>query len=165
MQERTRWARYFSVPMISTTPPNFPPLTLTVMRAINALSHLADASSQTSPAAQKAIIHALDVFFDAYWVRGEVITDKDVLARILGTIVGGEDKVAKVMEVAAGEGKKMLLANSDLAFDEGAFGLPWYVAENDKGEREGFWGVDHLGCLLDFMGLEKPKAGGWKAML
>lgn len=151
--------------MVANTPPNFPPLTLTVMRAINALSFLTG-KEQTSPEAQKVIVNALDLFYDAYWVRGEVITDKEVVAGILGKIVGGDQgKVAKVMEVAGGEGKKMLLANSDLAFAEGAFGLPWMVCENGKGEREGFWGVDHLGCLVDFMGLEKPTTGGWKAML
>ena len=28
--------------------------------------------------------------------------------------------------------------------------------ENDRGEKEGFWGVDHLSAVLDFFGLEKP---------
>ncbi|CAN8104352.1 unnamed protein product [Discula destructiva] len=165
MTERTRWARYFNVPIIAETPPNFPPLTLTVMRAVNAISHLSD-HEQTSPEAQRAIIKALDAFYDAYWVQGQLITDKDVLSSVLGKVVDGDPaKVAKILEVASGEGKQMLLKNSDLAFAEGAFGLPWMVCENDRGEKEGFWGVDHLGCVLDFMGLEKPRTGGWKAML
>lgn len=146
-------------------PPNFPPLTLNVMRAINAISHLTG-KEQTSPEAQQAIIKALDIFYEAYWVQGQVITDKNVVADIVGKIVGGgPSEVAKVLEVASGEGKQMLQKNTDLAFAEGAFGLPWMVCENDRGEKEGFWGVDHLGCMLDFLGIEKPRTGGWKAML
>lgn len=166
MTERTRWARYFNVPMIADTPPNFPPLTLSVMRGITAISLLA-APEQTSPEAQAAIVKALDVFYDSYWVRGQDITSKDVVAGALGRIAGGGDegKVARILEVAGGEGKQVLLRNTDLAFAEGAFGLPWMVCENDRGEKEGFWGVDHLGCVLDFLGLEKPRTGGWKAML
>lgn len=163
--ERFRWARYFNVPVTAETPPNFPPLTLTVMRAINAISHLTG-KPQTSPEAQEAIIRALDVIYEAYWVQGKVITDKEVVTALLGTVVdGGPSGVAKVLEVAAGEGKQMLQKNSDLAFAEGAFGLPWMVCENDRGDTEGFWGVDHFGCVLDFLGLEKPRTGGWKAML
>lgn len=165
MVERRRWARYFSVPMIAETPPNFPPLTLSVMRAVNAISHLAG-TEQTAPAAQAAIVRALDAFYEAYWVQGRVITDKDVVSDVLGKIAGGDEaEVARIVEVAGGEGKQMLLRNTDLAFAEGAFGLPWMVCENDRGEKEGFWGVDHLGCVLDFMGLEKPRTGAWKAML
>lgn len=59
----------------------------------------------------------------------------------------------------------MLLENTDKAFDDGAFGLPWFSCTNSEGQQEGFWGVDHLGQVTTFLGLEKPKAGGWKAML
>lgn len=167
MVERLRWARYFNVPTVAATPPNFPPLTLTAMRAVNAASLLADpAGQQTSPAAQAAIITALDAFFAAYWVRGEDVTQKDVLHGVLGTIAGGDQrKVERILEVAGGEGKQALLRNTELAFAEGAFGLPWMVCENERGETEGFWGVDHLGCVLDFLGLEKPRTAEWKAML
>lgn len=149
--------------MIAEMPPNFPPLTVNVMRAINAIGHLTG-KEQTSTEAQKAIIKALDIFYEAYWVQGQVITDKNVVGDLLSKIVGPSE-VSKVLEVAGGEGKQMLLKNTDLAFAEGAFGLPWMVCKNDQGEKEGFWGVDHLGCMLDFLGIEKPRTGGWKAML
>ena len=70
-----------------------------------------------------------------------------------------------VMEMAGKEGKEVLAKNTDMAFADGAFGLPWLVATNSKGETEGFWGVDHLGQVADYLGLEKPKRGGWKALL
>jgi len=63
------------------------------------------------------------------------------------------------------EGKELLGKNTDLALEDGAFGLPWFVVTNSKGERETFWGVDHLGQVTEHLGLEKPKSGGWKALL
>lgn len=70
-----------------------------------------------------------------------------------------------VLEMAGKEGKEILARNTDAALADGAFGLPWFVATNGKGERETFWGVDHLAQLADHLGLERPKTGGWKALL
>lgn len=62
-------------------------------------------------------------------------------------------------------GKQALKANTDQAFADGAFGLPYMVCTNATGQTEGFWGVDHMGQVLRFMGLERPREGGWKALL
>ncbi len=70
-----------------------------------------------------------------------------------------------VLSDAATVGKKQLVKNTDRAFAEGAFGLPWMTCVNSKGETEGFWGVDHLGQVAQFLGLDKPKQGGWKSVL
>lgn len=169
--ERDRWARYFNVPIV-TNPPKFPALTLTVMRAICAVSYLTG-EPQTSPAGQKAIVRAVDAFYEAYWGQARDITDKQVVEDVLGKIVsngggdggGADEEVAKVLDVTGKEGKKILLENTEAAFKAGAFGLPWMVCENDRGEKEGFWGVDHLGCVLDFLGIEKPRTDSWKALL
>ena len=53
---------------------------------------------------------------------------------------------------------------------EGAFGLPYFIAINGAGDKESFWGFDHLGMVVDHLGLEKPTAGskdegGWKNMM
>ncbi|KKY36538.1 putative 2-hydroxychromene-2-carboxylate isomerase [Diaporthe ampelina] len=173
--ERLRWARYFNVPIVTDVPDGFPANTLHVMRTICALGHLASTPDQqapssppAAPAAQQheATVRALDAFFDAYWVRSRDVADKDVVAGVL-TRAGWGNDLAAVSELAAGgDAKKALAGNTDRAFADGAFGLPWFACENDRGEREGFWGVDHLGCLLDFLGLERPAGrGGWKAML
>lgn len=70
------------------------------------------------------------------------------------------------MAEAATKGKKQLIENTDRAFAEGAFGLPWMVCENSEGKKEGFWGVDHLGQVVEFLGLDRTKGGkGWKAVL
>lgn len=160
-------ARYFNVPIVAETPAGFPPLTLSVMRTICAIGQ-ATGQPQTSPAAQEAIIRALDAFYAAFWGQGRDITDKGVQSDVLGQIVRsseGKTDVGRIAELVGTEGKRILLENTELALSEGAFGLPWMVCENEKGERDGFWGCDHLGLVLDFLGIEKPRAGGWKAML
>jgi 2-hydroxychromene-2-carboxylate isomerase len=70
-----------------------------------------------------------------------------------------------VLSLIPTKGKEILTRNTNQAFDDGAFGLPWIVASNRKGEMEGFWGFDHLGQICEFMGLEKPRSGGWKSVL
>ena len=64
------------------------------------------------------------------------------------------------------EGKALVLRNMEQAIADGAFGLPWFVCTNKEGEKERFWGVDHLGQLAIFLGLEKPnQVLGWRAVL
>lgn len=166
--ERRLWARYFNVPVTNDVPDGFPANTLHVMRTICALSRLAspDASPSSSPSqtGQQATVKALDAFFEAYWVRSRDVADKTVVAEVLKS-AGWED-VARVAELTGSDGKTVLAENTDRAFADGAFGLPWLACENDRGEKMGFWGVDHFGAVLDFLGLEKPTGRkGWKAML
>jgi 2-hydroxychromene-2-carboxylate isomerase len=69
------------------------------------------------------------------------------------------------MQMAPKEGKELLGKNTDQALAEGAFGLPYFVAENSNGEKDKIWGVDHMGVLVQHLGIEKPRMGGWKALL
>ncbi len=69
------------------------------------------------------------------------------------------------MEMVGKEGKEVLAKNTDQALADGAFGLPYFVATNAKGETESFWGIDHLAQVTEHLNLEKPKTGGWKAVL
>jgi 2-hydroxychromene-2-carboxylate isomerase len=70
-----------------------------------------------------------------------------------------------VLSDAGTVGKKVLMENTDRAFAEGAFGLPWMMCTDRDGKTEGFWGVDHLGQVAQFLGLGKPRTGGWKSVL
>lgn len=60
--------------------------------------------------------------------------------------------------------KGLLMSNTDRAFKEGAFGLPWFECTNENGKTEGFWGIDHLGQVADFLDLNRKDAG-FKALL
>lgn len=86
----------------------------------------------------------------------------------LGTYLGRQPRLTRsttVLADAATVGKKALMENTDRAFDDGAFGLPWMICTNTEGQTEAFWGVDHLGQVLQFLGAEKQRQGGWKAVL
>jgi hypothetical protein len=39
------------------------------------------------------------------------------------------------------------------------------VCTNAAGETEGFFGVDHLGQVAEFLGLRKGSGSGWRALL
>jgi hypothetical protein len=81
---------------------------------------------------------------------------KDVAEDVIGNWNGAEAKAWLVENTARVEK------------EEEAFGAPWFSCVNSKGEKEGFWGVDHLGCVVRFMGLESKssaKEEGFRAML
>jgi 2-hydroxychromene-2-carboxylate isomerase len=52
------------------------------------------------------------------------------------------------------EAKTILSGNTQNAIDSGAFGLPWFDCIDPHGARESFWGIDHLGRLVDFLQLD-----------
>jgi hypothetical protein len=77
-----------------------------------------------------------------------------------------------VLTASTTQGKALLAANTDQAFADGAFGLPWMVCTNAAGATEGFFGVDHLGQVAEFLGLRKgtgstgtTTGSGWRALL
>ncbi|KAI4127606.1 MAG: hypothetical protein LQ347_004530 [Umbilicaria vellea] len=155
--ERERWAKKFNIPMIPETPKGFPANTIPTQRALCALS-------QISP---DKVPDAITALYHAYWVEGQQVNKPDVIEAVLRKALSA-DVVKKVMEGSATpEVKQLLMSNTDKALEEGAFGLPWFAATNSKGEKEYFWGFDHLGQVVDHLGLEKPRAetGGWKSML
>ncbi|KAI0205804.1 HCCA isomerase/glutathione S-transferase kappa [Astrocystis sublimbata] len=179
-QERNRWSSLFAVPMESSMPPNFPPNTLHVMRALCVIASTEDDNQRTL----RAILTKL---FAAFWVSHAPIFTPETYAPIIASVLGASE-AERILAEAGTKGKEVLLKNTDKAFAEGAFGLPWIVCrksttrkrnvvvgieEETVTETEGFWGVDHLGHVARFLGLPKPGAGagegegegGWKAML
>lgn len=109
---------------------------------------------QTSDPAK--LQQATEALYEAFWSRHELISKPEVVAANLSKALG-EDVAKRAMEGAQGDAKKTLTENTDRAFASGAFGLPWFECENAKGEKEGFWGIDHLGQVADFLGLERSK--------
>ncbi|KAI8946879.1 HCCA isomerase/glutathione S-transferase kappa [Xylaria longipes] len=153
-KERVRWASVFDIPMKAETPPSFPPNTLQVMRA---LCGVADD--------QDKLCAVLERLYHEFWVRHAQIALPDVFGPIFKDVLGVAEG-ERVLSEAATKGKATLLKNTDHAFASGAFGLPWLVCTNAKGETEGFWGVDHFGHVARFLDLPKPgDAVGWKSVL
>ncbi|KAH7132085.1 hypothetical protein B0J11DRAFT_520780 [Dendryphion nanum] len=154
--ERKRWSKYFNIPISAEPPPGFPIKTLQIQRVLESLS-LSHPQSLDS---------AIGLFYQNFWVHFNDPTKPENMLAIVSTIVGSEEEANKVIERSTTkEVKDKLAANTDQAFKDGAFGLPWFVATNSKGETESFWGIDHIGVLCDHLGLEKPGGRGWKALL
>ncbi|KAK3940953.1 HCCA isomerase/glutathione S-transferase kappa [Diplogelasinospora grovesii] len=91
-------------------PPNFPPLTLHVIRTLCALEH---SDAQFSTPKQERLVRALNHLFTRYWVN-------KVLTYQLKVLKAELTKIFKPV----GPIKKKLIENINLAFSEGAFGLP-----------------------------------------
>ncbi|KAJ4153293.1 hypothetical protein LMH87_009788 [Akanthomyces muscarius] len=156
-QNRQLWARTFNVPIKDDFPPNFPPRTLSVMRHLVAIQEL-DGSSQAR------LLQAFDAIYEGFWQRHDATYNPEVFMPILSRVLGEAD-AAKVAEMAGKESKAVLIQNTESAFKDGAFGLPWMVCTNSQGERQSFWGVDHICQVANFLGLQQPATPGWKAAL
>ncbi|KAL2214352.1 putative 2-hydroxychromene-2-carboxylate isomerase [Sarocladium strictum] len=159
-RQRNRWAELFDVPINPAMPPNFPPLTLTIMRPMALLHSRADASSQAQ------VISLFDSIYHAFFVdHAEPHKAQDRHA-IFTKVLGSEEAARKLEEDGqTQEAKEVLKKNTQEAFDKGAFGLPWMVCTNADGKEEGFFGVDSLGQVAQFLGLERPDSKGWKSLL
>lgn len=156
--ERTRWAEQFNIPITPTVPQGFPVLTLTAMRAMAYLNANYE---------QAHVVKAFDALYQSFWVEGNGGVAKADGEKGFGVVLK-EALPKEVLEdvmanFASKTAKDALVANTDKAFDDGAFGLPWLQCENAQGKKQSFWGFDHLGQVLRFLGLEKE--GELRALL
>ena len=139
-------------------PPGFPIRTLPIMRALTALS--------LHPNSPSLLPLALDALYNETFVHHTPVTEPASLTRILHEVLDGKVDVDEILSKAnSDEVKARLAANTDEAFDDGAFGLPWMVCEDGEGRKESFWGCDRLGMVAEFLGLPRPGGDGLKAML
>jgi len=144
--ERLRWARQFHIPMSQHFPAGFPKPTLHLQRFLTALS----------VARPDLLPTALDALYAALWTEPNEadLPDPKVFGPLLAKVLG-EDVVRENLDrMGAADVKKRLVGNTDRAFAEGAFGLPWFRCENADGQVESFWGFDHLGQVVRFLGLD-----------
>ena len=148
--ERIRWASQFKVPIAPDTPPGFPVLTLTTMRAMCYLN-------EKYP--QEVLVKALDALYQSFWVEANSGVGKAEGEKGFGKVLEGvleKDVLADMLaNIGSKTAKDALMKNTDATFDDGAFGLPWFQCENTEGKKESFWGFDHIGQVLKFTGLEK----------
>lgn len=118
--ERDRWAKYFHIPISPTPPPNFPISTLPIQRALAVLSVSHPQSLES----------AIDLLYHNTWVQWSEPTKAENLQALLSTLLGGEEAAREVLEQAqTKEGKGVLAGNTQKAYEDGAFGLPYFVGE------------------------------------
>ncbi|KAL9128979.1 MAG: hypothetical protein Q9217_002454 [Psora testacea] len=146
--------------MSENMPPGFPQNTINAQRALVAVSLVRP----------QQLGDAIAALYDASFAKRQEIhrleNIRPIFLKMFGDTVTNE-----IMDRATSDEVKNLLAvNTDKAVADGSFGLPWYVATNVKGQKEGYWGFDHIAQVADHLGLERPKPGsasegGWRAML
>ncbi|KAF1815471.1 thioredoxin-like protein [Eremomyces bilateralis CBS 781.70] len=154
-KERERWAKLFNIP-IGGTPAGFPARTLPVQRALTAFS--------VSPYADK-LPQVIDALYHEYWVLGKPIAETQVHGAAFAKVIGEEATKEMLRKANDKDVKDLLTKRTSTSVEEGAFGIPYFVATNSNGETDGFWGFSHLGLVVDHLGLERPTTGGWKALL
>lgn len=153
--ERVRWPRLFGIPMCKDTPPGFP---INMVKPDRALAFLQAKHPEHVPA-------ALDALYGEFWgreVSNVQVAQPEGEGGFLNVLKGvlPEEVWKEVSEGWNGDvAKGRLVENTKQAEDREVFGLPWFACENEKGETEGFWGVDHLGQVVRFMGLEQRGGG------
>jgi len=111
---------------------------------------------------------AFSALFTSFFVERRPVEKPEVTQEILAKLIGKDQAAAIIEKSQTPEVKKLLAVNTERALADGAFGLPWFTAVNRKGEKESFWGFDHIGQVANHLGLEKPRAGkegGWRAVL
>jgi 2-hydroxychromene-2-carboxylate isomerase len=148
--ERLRWAKQFNIPITKAVPAGFPVLTLTTMRAL----------CYVQMKYPDQLVGCIDALYDSFWVQANSSVGKpEGFGPVLERVMGKEKAEEAVKGAASPEAKKRLNENTDEALRKGAFGLPWFDCENANGENEGFWGFDHLGQVVRFLGLQPALDG------
>lgn len=133
MQDVARWAAKYDVPFsppTQGTPGQMPVNSINAMR----LHFIAD---QGGPEMEAAWMHAV---FTAYFGEGRDISDSAVLADLCKQ-VGVRDGPEACNHESI---KRLLIANTQEAYDAGAPGVPFTVLQNDAGAKEVYWGNDRL---------------------
>ncbi len=131
--------------MITEAPAGFPPLTLNTQRALCALQ-------LSNPA---KIPDVLDALYASFWKDGNgAIGKPEGFGPILEKVLGNEEAGDVLARMGGKEAKGRLSENTDKAMQSGAFGIPWWECENERGEVECFWGFDHMGQVVRYLGLD-----------
>lgn len=118
--ERVRWAKAFSIPIADQTPDGFPPSTIACQRALTALT--------LSPHKSK-LVNALDALYATFWIDRKPIQNPEIVIAAMAKAVGEHDAKELFEKGSSPEVKKRLTEATEEAFQDGAFGLPWFVGE------------------------------------
>ncbi|KAF2861151.1 HCCA isomerase/glutathione S-transferase kappa [Piedraia hortae CBS 480.64] len=141
-KERKRLAKKYNIPIAEYAPKNFPPNTLKAMRALAAVP-------------EGKLRECVEALYRRIWVEGNAdVQDEEVFGRILRGVLGDDEGKRVVERSKTEEIKELVKKNTQKAFDEGAFGLPYIVMEDDKGKRDAVWGFDHVDLVWEFFGEE-----------
>lgn len=137
-------------------PEPYPQVTLATMRSVCAVQIL-------YPEKMAEYMIAL---YRKFWIDLEPVSKPEVFGKVLAEVLGSEDRAKEVLKATTEQDAKDLLkANTDEAFKSGSFGAPWFVATKENGETHGFWGINHLGLMIEYLGLDRGKDRAFRSLL
>lgn len=117
-------SKQFNVPILQDAPPGFPVSTLPIQRALVSLS-------LSHP---QKLERAIELCYENFWAHWNDPTKPENLQAILGTVLGSDEEAQKVIaRTKTDEVKQALGGNTTKAFEDGAFGLPWFVGKRRIG--------------------------------
>ncbi|KAJ5971477.1 uncharacterized protein N7479_001395 [Penicillium vulpinum] len=155
-RERIYWARRFQVPMSEAIPEGFPASTSDVQLALSLLS----------TKFPDKLIPIMEKIYRGFWEEGnsDVLTQPG-FSTLFESELGAENAKRILDEFKGTEAKAVLGEGTRDAFTSGAFGLPWFDCIDSQGAKEGFWGIDHLGRLVDFLQLDASLDKSFRVLL
>ncbi|KAJ6086583.1 hypothetical protein N7467_005497 [Penicillium canescens] len=155
-RERIYWARRFDVPMSEAIPKGFPASTTEVQLALCAIAINVP----------EKLVSVAEKLFRGFWEDGDsaVLTSAGFLP-ILEEELGADNAQDIIEQSKNDEVKSTLHESTQRAFTLGAFGLPWFDCTNSQGNQEGFWGIDHLGRVVDFLQLDASMDKSFRVLL
>ncbi|CAI7593998.1 unnamed protein product [Penicillium bialowiezense] len=155
-RERLYWARRFNVPMSEAIPEGFPAPTAEIQTVLSILA-------KEAPEQVVAVVQSL---YSEYWGKANSkVLNPEGFSVILEQELGSELAERVLAQANGDEGKSALEETTQKAFGSGAFGLPWFNCTRPNGETEGFWGIDHLGRLVDFLHLNRSLDNSFEVLL
>ncbi|KGO70278.1 Major facilitator superfamily domain, general substrate transporter [Penicillium italicum] len=155
-RERIYWARRFQVPMSEAIPKGFPAPTSEVQLALGLVA----------TQFPNTLVPIVDKLYRGFWEDGnsDVLTQSG-FAAIFESELGAENAKQILDESKGTEAKAILDGNTQQVFTSGAFGLPWFDCIDAQGTKESFWGIDHLGRLVDFLQLDPSLDKAFRVLL
>ena len=161
--------------MSEAIPEGFPTSTTDIQTALGLISR--DYPDQLLAMSQK--------FYQLFWADGDTTIAKpenflsviksemgedaanqiQSLVRLVLHFMRDIDNSLTPNQLSTSDARNFLLEKTEEVFDSGAFGLPWFQCVNAEGAKEGFWGIDHLGRLVDFLKLDVSHDQAFRVLL
>lgn len=159
--------KYFGLPDVKK-PSVFPLLTVKV-HSVSLGWRMGGLLTRAQP--QRALIYIRDkfpepVFLSAFrhlwvalWEKDWDITQESQLARAWSGLFSEEQLKAVLAAADSQEYKQRLIDNTAEAVKEGAFGAPWFVVWNKRGEVTRFFGSDRFYFMFEFLEVPYTRLG------
>ncbi|KAH0606767.1 uncharacterized protein H6S33_003601 [Morchella sextelata] len=143
--------RYFGLPNLIKRPSVFPTNTLRPQRGLVYIK-----------AHHPTVYHeAFRLAWVALWENDTDISQPTLLSTVWAPLFPAAGELEKVLQAAEDpRWKKGLQDNTKEALECGAFGAPWFVVTNSKGERSVFFGSDRFHYMFAFLGLPEGESVG-----